>query len=95
MGRNAASQPAAAATRVSANPPPRSHWSGLLQSERQLRPPFNDSDWSRKADDVRFFSLSASNGERAGVRCRNEGPPKDYANFARVQHFIHHLAKHR
>ena len=55
-------------------------------------PPFNDSDWFRKDDDVRFSSLSASIGERAGVRCRNEGPPKGNANFAWVQHFIHHLA---
>ena len=75
-------------------------------------PPFNDSDWFRKDDDVRFFSLSASmsfsasdgervaqpdevspeSGERAGVRCRNDLPPKGNANFAWVQHFIHHLA---
>jgi len=48
--------------------------------------------WS-KDDDVRCFSLSASNGERAGVRCRNPNlPPKGNANFAWVQHFIHHLA---
>ena len=45
-------------------------------------PPFNDSDWFRKDDDVRFSSLSASNGERAGVRCRNDLPPKGNANFA-------------
>ena len=57
-------------------------------------PPFNDSDWFRKDDDVRFFSLSASNGERAGVRYRNDWPPKGNANFAWVQHFIHHLAPH-
>ena len=50
-------------------------------------PQFNDSDWFRKDDDVRFFSLSASNGERAGVRCRNDGPPKGNANFAWVQYF--------
>ena len=82
------------ATRVSANPKPRSHLAGLLRSERQLpaNPPFNDSDWFRQDDDVRFFSLSASNGERAGVRCRNDLPPKGNANFAWVQHFIHHLA---
>ncbi len=55
-------------------------------------PPFNDSAWFRKDDDVRFSSLSASNGERAGVRCRNDLPPKGNANFAWVQHFIHHLA---
>ena len=43
------------ATRVSANPKPRSHLAGLLRSERQLlaNPPFNDSDWFRKDDDVR------------------------------------------
>ena len=51
-------------------------------------PPFNDSDWFRKDDDVRCFSLSAANGERAGVRCRNLcRPPKGNANFAWVQHF--------
>ena len=42
------------ATRVSANPQPRSHSAGLLRSERQLRPPFNYSDWFRKDDDVRW-----------------------------------------
>ncbi len=42
-------------------------------------PPFNDSDWSRKDDDVRW---------QFGV------PPKGNANFAWVQHFIHHLAPH-
>ena len=42
-------------------------------------PPFNDSDWFRKDDDVRW---------RFGV------PPKGNANFAWVQHFIHHLAPH-
>ncbi len=40
-------------------------------------PPFNDSDWFRKDDDVRWAF---------GV------PPKGNANFAWVQHFIHHLA---
>ena len=42
------------ATRVSANPQPRSHSAGLLRSERQLlaNPPFNDSDWFRKDQDV-------------------------------------------
>ena len=40
-------------------------------------PPFNDSDWHRIDDDVRWqFGL----------------PPKGNANFAWVQHFIHHLA---
>ena len=42
-------------------------------------PPFNDSDWFRKDDDVRW---------KFGV------PPKGNANFAWVQHFIHHLAPH-
>jgi type I restriction enzyme M protein len=69
------------ATRVSAIPKPRSHSAGLLRSERQLlaNPPFNDSDWFRKDDDVRW---------QFGV------PPKGNANFAWVQHFIHHLAPH-
>ena len=40
-------------------------------------PPFNDSDWFRQDDDVRWTY---------GV------PPKGNANFAWVQHFIHHLA---
>lgn len=40
-------------------------------------PPFNDSDWFRRDDDVRW---------QYGV------PPKGNANFAWVQHFIHHLA---
>ena len=40
-------------------------------------PPFNDSDWNRRDDDVRW---------QFGV------PPKGNANFAWVQHFLHHLA---
>ena len=40
-------------------------------------PQFNDSDWHRKDDDVRW---------QYGT------PPKDNANFAWVQHIIHHLA---
>ncbi len=40
-------------------------------------PPFNDSDWHRVDDDVRW---------KYGI------PPKGNANFAWVQHFIHHLA---
>ena len=40
-------------------------------------PPFNDSDWFRNDEDVRW---------QFGV------PPKGNANFAWVQHFIHHLA---
>jgi type I restriction enzyme M protein len=49
-----------------------------LRSDYVLaNPPFNDSDWFRKDDDVRW---------QFGV------PPKGNANFAWVQHFIHHLA---
>lgn len=40
-------------------------------------PPFNDSDWHRVDDDVRW---------------QYDTPPKGNANFAWVQHFIHHLA---
>ncbi len=40
-------------------------------------PPFNDSDWHLIEDDVRW---------KYGT------PPKGNANFAWVQHFIHHLA---
>lgn len=40
-------------------------------------PPFNDSDWHRKDDDVRW---------QYGV------PPAGNANYAWVQHFLHHLA---
>ena len=40
-------------------------------------PPFNDSDWFRKDDDVRW---------QYGV------PPKGNANFAWVQHFVYHLS---
>jgi type I restriction enzyme M protein len=40
-------------------------------------PPFNDSDWARDDTDVRW---------KHGV------PPKGNANYAWVQHFIHHLA---
>lgn len=40
-------------------------------------PPFNDSDWHRNDEDVRW---------NYGV------PPKGNANFAWVQHFVHHLA---
>jgi type I restriction enzyme M protein len=39
-------------------------------------PPFNDSDWHRNEDDVRW---------KYGT------PPKGNANFAWVQHFVHHL----
>ena len=40
-------------------------------------PPFNDSDWHRNEEDVRW---------KYGL------PPKGNANFAWVQHFVHHLA---
>jgi len=40
-------------------------------------PPFNDSDWHRGEEDVRW---------KYGL------PPKGNANFAWVQHFIHHLS---
>ncbi len=40
-------------------------------------PPFNDSDWHRVEDDVRW---------QFGI------PPQGNANFAWVQHFVHHLA---
>ncbi|MEI8372384.1 MAG: class I SAM-dependent DNA methyltransferase [Planctomycetota bacterium] len=40
-------------------------------------PPFNDSDWFRNEEDVRW---------KYGI------PPKGNANYAWVQHFIHHLA---
>src|SRR4051794_2844736 len=39
--------------------------------------PFNDLDWFREDDDARW---------QCGV------PSRDNANFAWVQHFIHHLA---
>ena len=41
-----------------------------------------EADWFRKDEDVRFFSLSTSAGERAGVGCRSSLPPKGNANFA-------------
>lgn len=40
-------------------------------------PPFNDSDWHRNEEDVRW---------QYGI------PPRGNANFAWVQHFLHHLA---
>ena len=40
-------------------------------------PPFNDSDWHRSDEDVRWMY---------------DGPPKGNANFAWVQYFIHHLS---
>ena len=54
---------------------------GLKADFVLANPPFNDSDWS---------SGTARDGERwtYGV------PPAGNANFAWVQHFIHHLAPH-
>ena len=40
-------------------------------------PPFNDSDWHRSDEDVRW---------------KYDVPPKGNANFAWVQYFIHHLS---
>jgi type I restriction enzyme M protein len=40
-------------------------------------PPFNDSDWHRSDEDMRW---------------KYGQPPKRNANFACVQHFIHHLS---
>ena len=61
-------------------------------------PPFNDSDWFRKDDDVRWQPSGARQiakgnpqGERGGAH-QFGVPPKGNANFAWVQHFIHHLA---
>ncbi len=58
-------------------------------------PPFNESDRFRKDNAVRFFSLSASNWERARVGCRSPSfPPKSNATFTWAQHFIDHHAPH-
>ena len=43
-------------------------------------PPFNDSDWHRSDEDMRW---------------KYDLPPKRNANFAWVQHFIHHLSPSR
>jgi hypothetical protein len=50
-----------------------------MLSDALANPPFNDSDWFRKDDDVRW---------QYGI------PPRGNANFAWVQHFTHHLAPH-
>ena len=49
----------------------------VLRDYVLANPPFNDSDWFRKDDDVRWAH---------GL------PPKGNANYAWVQHFLHHLA---
>jgi len=61
-------------------------------------PPFNDSDWLRKDDDVRWqpsgarqTAAGSPQGERGGVH-QFGVPPRGNANFAWVKHFIHHLA---
>jgi len=41
---------------------------------------------------VRGFSLSASIGERTWVRYRIRSAPVNNANYAWIQHFIHHLS---
>ncbi|MCK9588310.1 MAG: N-6 DNA methylase [Terrimicrobiaceae bacterium] len=90
------------ATRVSAKPRPRSHSAGLLRSERQLlaNPPFNDSDTALRDSaflqseaKMQVVSEAKDNFRKDDdVRWQFGVPPKDNANFAWVQHFIHHLA---
>jgi type I restriction enzyme M protein len=89
------------ATRVSANPKPRSHSAGLLRSERQLlaNPPFNDSDTALRGSQflqseakMQVVSEAKDNFRKDDdVRWQFGVPPKGNANFAWVQHFIHHL----
>jgi hypothetical protein len=85
--------------RVSAKARPVSHSAGLLQSERLLlaNRPVSDSDWFRKDNEVhwqpsgaRSSAIGSPQGERGGVH-KLIVPPKGSANFAWVQHFIHHL----
>jgi type I restriction enzyme M protein len=65
-------------------------------------PPFNDSDWFRKDDDVRWqFGVPPKPARRDSANLLSEGKPQvvseardNNANFAWVQHFIHHLAPH-
>jgi type I restriction enzyme M protein len=90
------------ATRVSAKPKPRSHFAGLLRSERQLlaNPPFNDSDTALRGSaflqseaKMQVVSEAKDNFRKDDdVRWQFGVPPKGNANFAWVQHFIHHLA---
>jgi type I restriction enzyme M protein len=67
---------------------------GTILAFDLANPPLNMSDWGGEnlRQDVRCFSLSASNGERAGVRCRIRSSPVNNANYAWIQHFIHHLS---
>ena len=62
-------------------------------------PPFNDSDWFRKDDDVRGHGAAAEKEQpqvdpQGAARQRRQFgvPPKGNAHFAWVQHFIHHPA---
>ena len=90
------------ATRVSAKPKPRSHSAGLLRSERQLlaNPPFNDSDTALRGSaflqtggTLQVMAERQDNFRKDDdVRWQFGVPPKGNANFAWVQHFIHHLA---
>jgi type I restriction-modification system DNA methylase subunit len=52
----------------------------------------DESQRAEAAENRDFFSLSASNGERAGVRCRIRSSPVNNANYAWIQHFIHQLS---
>lgn len=54
---------------------------GLMADFILANPPFNDSDWS----DLKT---------RSGDKWKYGVPPAGNANFAWVQHFIHHLAPH-
>ncbi len=54
---------------------------GLKADFVLANPPFNDSDWGGERG-------------RAGERWPYGAPPAGNANFAWVQHFIHHLAPH-
>ncbi len=54
---------------------------GLKADFVLANPPFNDGDWGGEK-------------HRTGERWRYGAPPASNANFAWVQHFIHHLAPH-
>ena len=61
-------------------------------------PPFNGSDWFHKDDAVRWQPSGARHTAKGSPQYERGGvhqfgvPPKGNANFAWVQHFIHHLA---
>ena len=62
-------------------------------------PPFIDSDWFRKDDDVRWHGAAAETEQlqvdpHGAARQRRQFgvPPKGDANFAWVQHFISKIA---